>query len=118
MKKASSVILLITVAFLCVMIGILVGRRTAGNYHTVSQADMSVSISATDKSVFAGKLDINTADVSALSDLPGIGPVLAQRIIDYRTENGDFKNIEDLLCVKGIGQKRLDEIRELISTGG
>ena len=68
--------------------------------------------------VVDGKIDINTATLSQLTQLPGIGEVLAQRIIDYRTENGPFATIEDIILVKGIGETRLDSIRDHITIGG
>lgn len=61
------------------------------------------------------KIDINTADEQQLQLLPGIGPVLAQRIIAWREENGDFLIAEDLLAVEGIGVTKLNEIRNLIT---
>ena len=60
-------------------------------------------------------LELNTAGKDELMELPGIGEVLAERIIAYRQENGSFHAVEDLLNVDGIGEKRLDAIRDLIT---
>ena len=57
------------------------------------------------------KVNINTANQSELDSLPGIGPSLAQRIIDYREENGAFKSIEELQNVKGIGNAKYEDIK-------
>lgn len=62
-------------------------------------------------------LDINTASAEELAGLPGIGEVLAQRIVDYRTANGPFEAVEDLLSVSGIGEKRLAELEGRITVG-
>ena len=64
-------------------------------------------------SAIAG-ININTADVKALEALPGIGAAKAQAIVDYRTAHGNFKSIDELKNVKGIGDKVLEQIRELI----
>jgi competence protein ComEA len=64
-------------------------------------------------SAIAG-ININTADVKALETLPGIGAAKAQAIVDYRTAHGNFKSIDELKNVKGIGDKVLEQIRELI----
>ena len=65
-------------------------------------------------------LNINTATIPELDELPGIGPVLAQRIVDYRTTCGGYKAVEELLKVNGIGEAKLMEIIDLITveTGG
>ena len=63
----------------------------------------------------AGQVNVNTAGAAELEELPGIGEVLAQAIIDYRTENGPFTSIEDLEDVSGIGPATLEEIRELVT---
>ncbi|MBN1594353.1 helix-hairpin-helix domain-containing protein [candidate division FCPU426 bacterium] len=55
--------------------------------------------------------DINRASLPVLASLPGIGPVLAERIIGWREKNGDFQKMDDLLQVKGIGRKKLERIR-------
>lgn len=61
-----------------------------------------------------GKININTATKGELTDLPGIGDAIATRIIDYRTQNGNFANTEDIMNVSGIGEKRYEAIRDLI----
>ena len=59
-----------------------------------------------------GPVDVNTAGLDELQRLTGIGPALAQRIIDYREEHGPFRTVEDLLEVKGIGEATLEKFRE------
>ncbi|HXF49193.1 MAG TPA: helix-hairpin-helix domain-containing protein [Verrucomicrobiae bacterium] len=55
-------------------------------------------------------LDLNRAELAELERLPGIGPALAQRIVEYRAKNGPFKNVRELLRVAGIGPKKLAEL--------
>ncbi|MEA3345120.1 MAG: ComEA family DNA-binding protein [Chloroflexota bacterium] len=62
----------------------------------------------------SGCVDINTATSGELEDLPSIGPVYAQRIVEYRTDHGPFSAVEDLTQVKGIGPATLEKIRELV----
>ena len=62
-----------------------------------------------------GRININTATASQLDSLPGIGPVLAQRIIDYREAHGPFTALAQLMQVEGIGEKRLSAILDLIT---
>lgn len=63
----------------------------------------------------AGLVNINTADQSQLDTLPGIGPALAQRIIQYREVNGPFNTVEDLKNVSGIGDKSFEKLRDRIT---
>ncbi len=60
----------------------------------------------------AERISINTADVDELCKLSGIGPSTAERIIEYRNENGLFQQLEDLMKVKGIGPSRFEKIRD------
>lgn len=60
------------------------------------------------------KVNINTASVSELTTLPGIGEVKAKAIIEYRVANGGFKSIEEIMEVKGIGEKTFLKIKDLI----
>lgn len=61
-----------------------------------------------------GPIDLNRADVNQLESLPGIGAVLARRVMEYRESIGRFQTIEDLLAVKGIGRKTLERIRPFV----
>ena len=63
----------------------------------------------------AGKLNINTATLQELDTLPGIGPVTAQSIIDYRDQNGAFKKLDDVKKVRGIGDSLYSQIKDLIT---
>jgi len=63
-----------------------------------------------------GKVNINTADLTALERLPGIGPTIAQRILDYRQAHGPFTRIEGITDVSGIGSATFEKIRDLITT--
>ncbi len=60
-------------------------------------------------------VNINTADAERLATLKGIGPALAQRIIDYREQNGAFKSIDEIKNVRGIGQKKFDAFKDKIT---
>ncbi|CCF86097.1 ComEA family DNA-binding protein [Nitrolancea hollandica] len=64
-----------------------------------------------------GRVNVNTAGASELQSLPGIGPALSQRIIDYRTRNGPFSTLDDLAGVRGISSRMVEELRELATTG-
>ncbi|MDD6191016.1 MAG: ComEA family DNA-binding protein [Firmicutes bacterium] len=62
-----------------------------------------------------GKININTADSGQLQELNGVGPATAQKIIDYRTQNGSFTSIEDIKNVSGIGDKTFEKLRDSIT---
>jgi len=64
-----------------------------------------------------GRLNLNEATAAQLSELPGIGPVLAERIIQWRQKK-PFKRIEDLLRVKGVGRKRFIKWKSFLHTDG
>jgi len=70
-----------------------------------------------DRASQKAKLNINRATVQELQALPGIGEVLAQRVVQYRGVHGPFKTIEGLMKVKGIGPKRMDQLRPLLVAG-
>ena len=65
----------------------------------------------------AKKVNINTANLDELQTLPRIGEKVAQRIIDYRKEHGQFKKIEELMKVQGVGEKTFKLIKDKIEVG-
>ena len=71
---------------------------------------LAVEVSPSEK-----KVNINTAGVDELDSLPGIGPILAERIIEYRTANGNFSKTEDILKVNGIGEAKYLKLMEHIT---
>ncbi|MBU1356572.1 MAG: helix-hairpin-helix domain-containing protein [Candidatus Edwardsbacteria bacterium] len=64
------------------------------------------------KKIPAEKIDLNRAGPRDLEKLPAIGPAMAKKIIDFRKESGDFRKVEDLMKVKGIGHKKFNRLRE------
>jgi competence protein ComEA len=65
----------------------------------------------------AGKVNINTASVQQLTELPGVGEKLAARIVEYRQKQGAFKNVSELMNVQGVGEKNLAKIQAFLTTG-
>jgi competence ComEA-like helix-hairpin-helix protein len=59
----------------------------------------------------ATPLDLNIATAEQLATLPGVGPVIAKAIVDFRTKSGPFRRVEDLLAIRGITERRLNELR-------
>jgi len=136
LKKAEIAAILAAFAFVCFTAGFFTGRNTRKAVITVETENTAAVLPTTRNTVSAeasdtetgtdveteteaeaqvtGKININTADLSQLETLPGIGAVLAQRIIDYREENGDFLTVEDIKKVSGIGDKRFDAIKDCI----
>lgn len=65
-----------------------------------------------------GVVNINTADAAALSLLPGVGPSTAGRIVEFRTENGEFEAPTDLMLVRGIGERSFERMRPYVAIEG
>ena len=63
----------------------------------------------------AGPVHLNTATVEQLDELPGVGPVTAQKIVEYREQHGAFSSVDDLDAIPGIGPARLEQLRELVA---
>lgn len=136
MKKASAVIM---VAITCIFIGFVAGTFFGKNYgkepirlstlpteasatdvsrNTVSDAALSEDTMAetepAENTAAEWRVNINTGTLEELDLIPGVGPVIAQRIIDYRTENGPFTDVSELTNVKGIGDTTLEKMLDYI----
>jgi len=120
MKNVKYVMIAITAVFICILLGIFVGRYTSDNYILLDAPATTNTNTPTTAAPnqSKGSVNINTADVAQLELLPGIGSVLAQRIVDYRTKHGQFSSVLDLCQVEGIGLKKLDDIMAYITVGG
>lgn len=81
------------------------------------ESGFEVIADGTPSSLFGDLVNINTASVEELDELPGIGPTIAQRIVEYREVFGPFASIEDIVNVSGIGQATYNEIKDLITVG-
>ena len=102
---------MITRILMAAILGIAVSAAAASaqNKATTPKAAATVTATAT------APVNLNTATVEQLATIPGVGPRMAERIIDYRQKNGGFKKVEDLMNVRGIGEKSFLKMKPLIT---
>ena len=125
MKKDGQIFLIgVTVLFAGFLLGMLVGRGMHKEpviiQEITTQATLATEETAPTESTSSGissegKININTASAALLDTLPGVGPVLAQRIVDYREAVAPFVQISDLTNVEGIGNATLLKLEDLIT---
>ena len=126
-NKVSVLLAVVTALFVGFTLGLFIGRNTGSGTVTLAvpaQMQTAPTTAATaaaetvPKETVSFPVNINTADADTLTALPGIGQVLAERIVAYRRQNGPFRVIEEITKVEGIGEKKAEAILELITVGG
>lgn len=126
-NKVSALLAVVTALFVGFTLGLFVGRNTGSGtvtlavpaqMQTAPTAAATAAAETVPKETVSFPVNINTADADTLTTLPGIGQVLAERIVAYRRQNGPFRVIEEITKVEGIGEKKAEAILELITVGG
>lgn len=114
--------MIITALFLVLVVGFGLGGRgndaevVTTEFAVKSNSELYEQTAADGKENETVRINLNTCTKQQLETLPGIGPVLAERIIEFRDENGGFKTIEDITKVSGIGAAIYEDIYRLICT--
>lgn len=126
-NKVSVLLAVVTALFVGFTLGLFIGRNSGSGTVTLAvpaQMQAAPTAAATTptqtvpEETVSFPVNINTADADTLTALPGIGQVLAERIVAYRRQNGSFRAIEEITKVEGIGEKKAEAILELITVGG
>jgi len=92
--------------------------RTNRVFRILLLTALALSVTGSLAAEVSGVVNINTANSEQLSLLPRVGPTVAQRIVDFRQENGRFQSLEDLMLVRGIGEKTFELIKPYITLDG
>lgn len=93
-------------------------NRTLGAALAFALALASVPTATAAAAAAEAKVNVNKATVAQLALLPRIGPAVAQRIAEFREANGPFKTVEDLLLVRGIGDRTLEQLKPYVALSG
>lgn len=124
--QGSTVLLALCLAFICFIGGFLLGSGRRGTeVQIITEKAETTAPSAAPAEPTEGSsetqidadflININTADLEELMELPGIGETLAERILAYRQEHGAFASIEEIMEVSGIGETRFENMKDYIT---
>ena len=100
---------MITRILMAAILGIAVSATIASAQSKPTRGSGAAAATAT------APVNLNTATAEQLATIPGVGPKMAERIIDYRQKNGGFKKVEDLMNVSGVGEKSFLKMKPLIT---
>ncbi len=117
--KAEWLLLAATALFLCLLLALFWRDRAAmAPDETGVAVETETEVPQADIQPDLSPLDLNSAAVEELAELPGIGEELARRIVAYRTENGPFETVEEIMKVSGIGEGRFAALKDRITVDG
>ena len=128
LKKFEIAALILAAVAVCFTAGYFIGRGTgdseiviepnAGASYSFEYIDENENVFSEENAVISGeKININTASIAELEQLPGIGSTLSGRIVDFRENVREFSSIEELTELEGIGTKKFEAIKDLITVG-
>src|SRR5215510_11413550 len=100
---------MMTRILMAAILGVAVSAAAASAQNKATTPKAATTATAT------APVNLNTATVEQLATIPGVGPKMAERIIDYRQKNGGFKKVEDLMNVSGVGEKSFLKMKPLIT---
>lgn len=103
MKKSGFIIILIASIAISMMIGVYIGTQSNGGQIEVMYQFHHIGI-----------INLNTATIDELVQIPGIGEITAQQIVDYRSRKGNYNSVDDLLNISSISKDKLKEIRQYL----
>lgn len=113
-KQEKAILVFLTLTF-ATGVGISAYKRSRPRLKVQVQPHQTANLEDADRFITEyNQVNINSFDIAELTRLPGIGRVIAQRIIEYRKAHGPFKSKEELMQVKGIGAKKLEKIKDSI----
>ena len=125
-KHNISLLVVTTIVFAAFLLGFFLGKNQnqgrivvslPNKFMTAPLPETEALTEPTEEKVISFPISINHADKEEIMALPGIGDVLADRILAYKEEHGNFSAVEELLNVEGLGKKRLEDIWDLITVG-
>lgn len=117
MKKGRGILLCICIAFLALTAGVFLGRNLPGQAKEIPATEVIEATSDHEQTEDL-RPDINDMSKAQLMTIPGIGETLAERIVKYREANGPYRSMDELLNVEGIGEKKLQQIADVMKVGG